>query len=698
MRMVNRSNPACPCLFDLSAHGIFGDLIASVHKKAYNLGPRYGLSICAPHDEGTEPFCHPGVEGGVPDWCSEPWCYVDPTDCRDDFEVVNSSYFAGVMYSTAACGAGADDFSGWYAANGTIGGVCATSSECLGLKTRCLQLGSERICGCPLSSGLSGPDCTEPTAASAWLLCSCVLAACVYVACVMYMARVLALPRRDRSSTSSGGGGCFALTPLVWALLSCLTLLGDLCLKLSNVFTFIDLVSYDLASGVLLSAGASAGIYAYTSVASSWLRLIEATRRAGRVRTAQLRVTRRVLAALAALFGAVVVALVGLTLAVDISFYTYTVALDMFAAALIFVAFQYGGRALTRLGRAVAEEEAAEMARRARRPTVLAAIRERLRRMSRASARLGQGGGCDATAATHFAYDEADAAAAAADEDAADEAAADEDAAGLPEESLVLSPGFGLTPRVAISFAEPSPPDATAAPGAAAEESSRAELSAEHEATDVQRATSGGATSGGAKSGGATSGGAGLPLGRSIGQSGASARVQLIARTARRISVSLFVFLVAGGAWVVAKQLSLVWLEWVAVLLLHSAHACSVGFVARYFVLYRRVMILTEQRHAAAALPAMMRATSDRASADSLRSSLGRSRSALQRSTSSACSSALGAAGALAKSTSAMSSSRGRGSTSSRASAARRAADVEMRMSLTKSSEAAGEEGAEEGV
>jgi len=87
------------------------------------------------------------------------------------------------------------------------------------------------------------------------------------------------------------------------------------------------------------------------------------------------------------------------------------------------------------------------MARCARRPTVLAAICERLRRMSRASARLGQGGGCDATAATHFAYDEADAAAAAADE-----AAADEDAAGLPEESLVLSPGFGLTPRVAISF------------------------------------------------------------------------------------------------------------------------------------------------------------------------------------------------------------------------------------------------------
>jgi len=152
------------------------------------------------------------------------------------------------------------------------------------------------------------------------------------------------------------------------------------------------------------------------------------------------------------------------------------------------------------------------MARCARRPTVLAAICERLRRMSRASARLGQGGGCDATAATHFAYDEADAAAAAADE-----AAADEDAAGLPEESLVLSPGFGLTPRVAISFAEPSPPDATAALGAAAEESSRAELSAEHEATDVQRATSGGATSGGAKSGGAKSGGAGLPLGRSIG-------------------------------------------------------------------------------------------------------------------------------------------------------------------------------------
>ena len=76
-------NARCPCLANLSAYGLVGDLIADVDGKAYNYGPSYGLGACLPHDEGTQPYCTPAE---APAWCSELWCYIERSNCAANSE------------------------------------------------------------------------------------------------------------------------------------------------------------------------------------------------------------------------------------------------------------------------------------------------------------------------------------------------------------------------------------------------------------------------------------------------------------------------------------------------------------------------------------------------------------------------------------------------------------------------------------
>ena len=49
---------------------------------------------------------------GKPEWCSEPFCFVDETKC--DVKSSESVYFSGLYYSYATCGAFQDVFNGWY--------------------------------------------------------------------------------------------------------------------------------------------------------------------------------------------------------------------------------------------------------------------------------------------------------------------------------------------------------------------------------------------------------------------------------------------------------------------------------------------------------------------------------------------------------------------------------------------------------
>ena len=185
------SNPLCPCLADLSAYGLTGDLIANVNGKAYNYGPGYGTGACAAHDENTEPFCHLDA---APGWCVEHWCYIAPSNCAANISIEVSSYFAiqydgGLYYSTDACGHGADNFSTWFARAGDIGDECSVSSECFGSQAIC---NPDFKCGCRSSFKTTGVDCTELTPSSSWALAATCVTLIFYTLALVYLLRVTA--------------------------------------------------------------------------------------------------------------------------------------------------------------------------------------------------------------------------------------------------------------------------------------------------------------------------------------------------------------------------------------------------------------------------------------------------------------------------------------------------------------------------
>ena len=62
----------------------------------------YGASVCATHDIGLAPYCDVAQP---PDFCFEPWCYVDPEQCHSSVVPYEaSSNGAGLYFSYETCG------------------------------------------------------------------------------------------------------------------------------------------------------------------------------------------------------------------------------------------------------------------------------------------------------------------------------------------------------------------------------------------------------------------------------------------------------------------------------------------------------------------------------------------------------------------------------------------------------------------
>ena len=98
---------ACPCI-DVYPPGTTADSTAlnvSIFGELYAYPPTYGLG-CGAHDAGTRPYCATTLGGTLspldnPRWCSDLWCYVDPSDCNVDSAnyTVGASYQTGVVLS-----------------------------------------------------------------------------------------------------------------------------------------------------------------------------------------------------------------------------------------------------------------------------------------------------------------------------------------------------------------------------------------------------------------------------------------------------------------------------------------------------------------------------------------------------------------------------------------------------------------------
>ena len=93
----------CPCLASIAGQNTSVVTVAGQSgNTSYTYPDRYGLSTCATHDAGLEPFCN---DADPPSWCSRAWCYVDPDNC-DGYATYKSTYypFTDAFYSWETCG------------------------------------------------------------------------------------------------------------------------------------------------------------------------------------------------------------------------------------------------------------------------------------------------------------------------------------------------------------------------------------------------------------------------------------------------------------------------------------------------------------------------------------------------------------------------------------------------------------------
>ena len=81
---------------------------ATIEGISYDYPLDYGLNTCDEHDRALAPFCDVRDSAGEfdpsanPSWCTEPWCFIDPRDCKLD--VINTTYFdKPIYYSYATC-------------------------------------------------------------------------------------------------------------------------------------------------------------------------------------------------------------------------------------------------------------------------------------------------------------------------------------------------------------------------------------------------------------------------------------------------------------------------------------------------------------------------------------------------------------------------------------------------------------------
>ena len=96
--------PECPCLAVDSPNGALAWAPAGRDRHNSNHVDAYG-HLCDQHDLGTGAFCTTSADGTpAPEWCSDRFCFVDPTNCS--LASFRSERFphSNLHYSYATCG------------------------------------------------------------------------------------------------------------------------------------------------------------------------------------------------------------------------------------------------------------------------------------------------------------------------------------------------------------------------------------------------------------------------------------------------------------------------------------------------------------------------------------------------------------------------------------------------------------------
>lgn len=135
---------------------------------------------CETWDNGNHPLCKSG-SGKVPDWCGEPWCFVDPCNCKiSDGPVPRiSSYLPeakfqgkGVFFSYDTCG-GVDTYTGSKEADFCVNQKTWADCEAL---PRCEWTLSETCVGTEVQGQGCGNTASESNDESIWGTdeCACI--------------------------------------------------------------------------------------------------------------------------------------------------------------------------------------------------------------------------------------------------------------------------------------------------------------------------------------------------------------------------------------------------------------------------------------------------------------------------------------------------------------------------------------------
>ena len=521
--------------------------------------------------------------------------------------------------------------------NGSIGAHCELNSQCNGTRTVCNI--RTQICACSFSMALSGSNCTELTANSAWAIGSVSASLTLYLLVLHYLLRVL-------FATKELSGSGTVSVPVLSCILSAVTMMAALLVKLANIFSGLDATLYEVLNNLFEALSACLALFGYSTVSMRWLTTVQATRLGSRSHSL-LRRSRSLLCGLTALYFTLMSVLTLLMLLVHVDYYNLMIGLIMLGCFCIAILFQGGSRALMRLARSVALEDEAEAAAAdratSRKKRGVAQHARQAVSWLRGSASTAavdltavnvavevaaavESGHptphptplpppphrtdapaavvADAPAAAEAAAAEAAAAEAAAAEEAAAEAAAAE--AAQPSEMTTAKVETGAAPDAAPNFAPDAETDAAVAVAGAAP--ARATFNTiDGLPLGMPRRTSG------AKSN-ATSHKSVSTISRSArrqSSSAVSAGVPLIAQTATRVSLSLAAFLVGGLAWFLAR--SLMWyigVEWVTVLIMHAGHTTGMYYLARYTDAYRALFSRANKSTAAKSTAAATRVKS----------------------------------------------------------------------------------------
>tara|TARA_B110001452_G_scaffold93183_1_gene76857 strand:+ start:94 stop:1146 length:1053 start_codon:yes stop_codon:yes gene_type:complete len=113
---------ACPCIAWDASSFLASDgssITTTLGGTSYGYPLSYGTD-CGAHDQTLQPYCDSSV-AEPPEWCAQPWCYVDKNNC--DHPASKSSYYASqsLSYSYRTCG-GQNTFSSWFGDNAVSSG------------------------------------------------------------------------------------------------------------------------------------------------------------------------------------------------------------------------------------------------------------------------------------------------------------------------------------------------------------------------------------------------------------------------------------------------------------------------------------------------------------------------------------------------------------------------------------------------